>query len=61
MAEELPFLAADRPWERADVIVGSSRQLPHDQHTEVLLADRSSSVDQSRSAAHSGRSPNTRY
>lgn len=38
MAEELPFLAADRPWERADLVAGSSTQLPHDPRTEVLLA-----------------------
>ncbi|HEX2806683.1 MAG TPA: hypothetical protein VHN80_10990 [Kineosporiaceae bacterium] len=38
MAEELPFLAADRPWERAAVIVGGSQQVAHDPTTEVLLA-----------------------
>lgn len=35
--EEIPFLAADRPWERAHVIVGST--LPHDPATEVVLGE----------------------
>jgi len=38
MAEEAPFLAADRPWERADVIVAGSAQLAFDPATEVVLA-----------------------
>lgn len=38
MAEELPFLAADKPWERADVIVGGSDQIEHDPEVEVVVA-----------------------
>jgi hypothetical protein len=30
MSEELPFLAADGPWERAIVIVSGTPQLDHD-------------------------------
>lgn len=37
-AQELPFLAADRPWERADVIVTGTPALPHDPATEVVVA-----------------------
>ena len=36
MTEELAFLAADKPWERADVIVGGSNQIEHD--PEVVIA-----------------------
>ena len=36
--EEDPFLAADRPWSRAAVIVGGSDQIAHDPATEVALA-----------------------
>jgi hypothetical protein len=38
MVEELPFLAADRPWERADIVIGGSDQVEHDPVTEVVLA-----------------------
>ena len=38
MAEEVPFLARDRPWERADVIVGSTKQLRYDVVCEVVVA-----------------------
>lgn len=36
--EEIPFLLADRPWERADVIVGTAGALAHDPATEVSVA-----------------------
>jgi len=39
-AEEQPFLAADRPWERADVVVDGAPELPHDPVTEILVAER---------------------
>ena len=39
MAEELPFIAARRPWEHADLIVAGSPTLPHDPHTEIAVAD----------------------
>lgn len=35
-AEEVPFLLADRPWERADLIVGTASELPHDAVTQVV-------------------------
>ena len=38
MTEEIPFLMADEPWERADVIVGGSDQIEHDPETEVAIA-----------------------
>jgi hypothetical protein len=38
MAEEFPFLAADRPWERADLIVAGTPPLPHDPRTELVVA-----------------------
>ena len=38
-AEEVPFLLDDRPWERADFIVGTASALPHDARTEVAIAD----------------------
>jgi uridine kinase len=36
--EEVPFLRDDRPWDRADVIVGTASTLPHDPDTEVVVA-----------------------
>jgi hypothetical protein len=38
MAEEIPFNAAQRTWERADVIVCGTPQIPHDPSTEVVAA-----------------------
>lgn len=35
--EEGPFLAKDRPWERADVIVAGSTDLPFDAEREIVL------------------------
>jgi hypothetical protein len=37
-AEEAPFLAADRPWERADVIVAGRPEVPYDPATELIVA-----------------------
>lgn len=37
MVEEVPFLLADRPWERADLIVAGAPVLPHDPEAEVLV------------------------
>jgi hypothetical protein len=37
-AEERPFLAAERPWERADVVVDGAQELPHDEATELVVA-----------------------
>jgi hypothetical protein len=38
-AEEVPFLASDRPWERADLIVAGNADLPYDPEAELLVAD----------------------
>ncbi|GIM94052.1 uridine kinase family protein [Paractinoplanes toevensis] len=38
-AEEVPFLADDRPWQRAHFIVGTASSLPHDPNTEVVVAE----------------------
>ena len=37
-AAERPFLAAERPWERADVVVDGATALPHDPATELVVA-----------------------
>ncbi|MET0694745.1 MAG: hypothetical protein ABWY56_12505 [Propionibacteriaceae bacterium] len=38
MAVENPFLAADRPWTRADVVVAGNSPLPHDRETELVVS-----------------------
>ncbi len=38
-AEEVPFLAADQPWERADLIVAGGPERPYDPGIELLVAD----------------------
>jgi hypothetical protein len=38
MAEEIPFNAAQRTWERADVIVCGTPQIPYDPSTEIVVA-----------------------
>jgi hypothetical protein len=38
MAEELPFMARERPWIRAKVIVAGSPDLPHDAVRDVVIA-----------------------
>jgi hypothetical protein len=38
MAEEIPFNAAQRTWERADVIVCGTPETPHDPSTEIVIA-----------------------
>lgn len=37
-AEEVPFLLADRPWQRAHVIVGAASSVPHAPDTEVAVS-----------------------
>lgn len=37
MAAELPFLADQRPWQRADVIVSGTPELEHDPATQVVV------------------------
>ena len=38
MTEELPFLAADRPWERATIIVAGTPDLAYNSVGEVVIA-----------------------
>jgi hypothetical protein len=38
-AEERPFLAADRPWERADLVVDGAPAVPYDPVTELVVSD----------------------
>jgi hypothetical protein len=35
---ELPFLAADKPWERANLFVNGTPQLDHNASTEAVVA-----------------------
>jgi hypothetical protein len=37
MAEEVPFQAKERTWERADVVVSGSSTVPHDPMSEVVV------------------------
>jgi hypothetical protein len=41
MAEEIPFNAAERAWERADIIVCGTPEIPYDPSTEIVIALRS--------------------
>lgn len=38
LSEEVPFLAGDRPWERATVIVAGSPDVAYDPRSEVVVA-----------------------
>jgi hypothetical protein len=38
MAEELPFMARERPWTRADIIVAGTPGVAYDRATEVVIA-----------------------
>lgn len=38
IAEELPFLAQQRPWERAAAVVSGTPHVPHDPATDVVVA-----------------------
>jgi len=38
MREELPFVEAQRPWERSVITVAGDPELAHDPATEVLVA-----------------------
>lgn len=40
MAQEDPFLLADRAWERATAIVAGTPVLPHDPTAEVVMGGR---------------------
>jgi hypothetical protein len=39
-AEEVPFLAADRPWERADAVLAGRCEVPSDPARELIVAGR---------------------
>jgi hypothetical protein len=38
LAEELPFMLREQPWQRATVVVAGTTGLPHDPRTEVVVA-----------------------
>ena len=38
MAEEIPFNTAPRTWERADLIVCGTPEIPYDPATEIVVA-----------------------
>jgi hypothetical protein len=38
MAEEIPFLAGQRPWEHADLIACGTPRIPYDPVTEIVVA-----------------------
>jgi hypothetical protein len=38
MAEEIPFNAVQRTWERADIIVCGTPEIPYDSSTEIVIA-----------------------
>jgi hypothetical protein len=38
MAEEDPFLAGQRPWERADILAAGTPQIPFDPASELVVA-----------------------
>jgi hypothetical protein len=38
MAEEIPFNAAQRTWERADILVCGTPEIPQDPSTEIVIA-----------------------
>jgi hypothetical protein len=38
MAEEIPFNAAQRTWERADIIICGTPEIPYDPDTEIIVA-----------------------
>lgn len=40
MAEEIPFQAGQRTWERADLVIAGFPAVPYDPATEVLVADQ---------------------
>lgn len=42
MAEELPFMARQRPWTRANVIAAGTPGVPHDPANEVVIAEADS-------------------
>jgi hypothetical protein len=55
-AGEEPFLADQRPWERADLIVADTPQIPSDPLTELVVAQPPSGTKISRSTRGRGKS-----
>jgi hypothetical protein len=43
LAEELPFLRREQPWRRATFVVAGTTELPHDPHSEIVVAPAVSS------------------
>lgn len=43
LAEELPFLRREQPWRRASFVVAGTTGLPHDPHSEIVVAPAVSS------------------
>jgi hypothetical protein len=39
LAEELPLLLREQPWQKATIIVAGTTRLDHDPDTEVVVAD----------------------
>ncbi len=39
LREEIPFVAAQRPWERAHIVVSGTPDMPHNPDTQVVVAD----------------------
>ena len=50
MAEEVPFNAAQRSWERADFIVSGTPEIPYDPSTEIVGAPSPSALGTSTSS-----------
>jgi len=48
MAEEVPFLASQRPWERATLVACGTPELPCDRTTEVVVAPSPAARDAQR-------------
>jgi hypothetical protein len=38
MAEEIPFIAGQRPWERADLVVAGTPEIFCDPRTDIVIA-----------------------
>jgi hypothetical protein len=43
LAEELPFVLREQPWRKATFIVAGTAELPHDPHSEIVVAPAVSS------------------
>ena len=44
LAEELPLLLREQPWQRATIVVSGTTQLDFDPDTEVVVASPTSAV-----------------